>query len=387
MGNATARNNPLAQFGRLDFEDVAADSYVPSPLPRRFGMTADLRDLVDSAEWALGRLSGSCETVGNLGSLLRPSLLAEAVASAKIEGVHIPLGEALIASQKPDQAAHPRADEVLAIDHMMSVGMGIIERRPLDRHVLAELHRTLIINTVGFSDQAGAFRGKTHFVRVPGGGSDSIRAIPAPNNFPALLGDWEDYILNPPSLPVVLRTALIHQRFDTIHPFAEGNDTIGRALVSLHLSREAGLAIPILGISRAISDDLMSYHRSTKAFLDSGDIEPWIAYFARLIYQEATRAQQSIVALHQLLEDMRDQARAEPLAVLALANLLFAHPILDISLVQSTLDITERHAQKVIARAEKIGWIKSLWRPESAGSPYWWAPEIWAHHSPDAPTL
>jgi Fic family protein len=387
MGNTIASNHPLNQFAGSLFDDAPVASYVPSPLPRRFGITGDLREIVDAAEWALARLSGASESVPDLESLMRPSIIAEALASAKVDGVHVPLGEALLADSEPDLPRRQNVDETLAIHHMTSVGGQLVRQRPIDRHVAAELHRHLIMNTVGPSGQPGAFRDKAHFVRVPGAGPDAVRAIPAPGDFPALLRDWEDYLAAPPALPLAFRAALTHHRFDTVHPFLEGTGKVGRTLVSLHIMREASLPAPVFGVSRAIDDDLMSYHRATTAVLDSGDIEPWVAYFARLVFQEANRAHQAIVGLNKLRESMREESRDEPLSVFALATLVFPHPVVTVSLVQRTLDLNERHATKVLTRAEKLGWLKPLWRPDSTGVTHWWAPEVWSQHTSEPPTL
>lgn len=188
MGNTVASNHPLNQFAVSLFDESPTPSYVPSPLPRRFGITGDLREIVDAAEWALARLSGACESVSDLESLMRPSLIADALASAKIDGVHVPLGEALLADSEPDLSRRQMVDETLAIHHMTSSGSPLVRQRPIDRHVAAELHRHLIMNTIGPNGQPGAFRDKAHFVRVPGAGPDAIRAIPAPGDFPAQIG-------------------------------------------------------------------------------------------------------------------------------------------------------------------------------------------------------
>ena len=387
MGNTMANDHPLNQFAGSLFDDTIAASYVPSPLPRRFGLTGSVREVVDAAEWALARLSGACESVNDVESLMRPSLIAEALASAKIDGVHVPLGEALVADSEPHLSRRQSVDGALAIHHMTSVGSQLVRERPIDRHVAAELHRHLIMNTLGSPGHPGAFRDQAHFVRVPGASPDTIRAIPAPGDFPALLRDWETYLATPPPLPLTLRAALTHHRFDTIYPFQEGNGKIGRTLATLHIMREAGLPAPVFGIARAMNDDLIGYHRATKAVADSGDTEPWVAYFAHLIYREATRSHGAIVSLHKLRESMRNGSRDEPLSVFALATLLFPHPILSVSLVQRVLDVNERHAMKVLSRAEKLGWVTRVSQGQSHGGAHWWAPEVWAQHTSEPPTL
>lgn len=384
---AKAMDSALLRSGARATERSAGepDYFIPPPLPRRFTLGRQARAVVDSAEWSLARLSGLCETIPDLAALMRPATVREAIASCRIEGLEVTLGEVLLHDDPTQVAARKAVRDVRTLADIMGLGSEMVESEPLNRHLVSDLHRTLLFTTLGHSATPGALRAKPLHIKIPRDQQQTVRVIPAPTESPSLLIDWEDYISDPPTLPLVVRLAFTHHRFEAIRPFEHANGTLARVLIGLQLVNEAVLPAPLLTLSSAIHDNLSHYQQAFSAGLDTGELEPWVVHFASMVEAETTRAHRTIIALHHLRQSMRLDATGESLLLLELAQTLFRHPIISLALVQSTLQVTERIAVKLIERAEQLGWVRHLWQPQAKVPPQWWAPYIWAEHTTDPP--
>jgi Fic family protein len=384
---AKAMDSVLLRPGPRAPEPMAGEPhfFIPPPLPRRFALGREARAVVDSAEWALARLSGLCEMIPDLADLMRPATVREAIASSRIEGLEVTLGEVLLTDDSALDPARKAIRDVRTLADIMSLGSEMVESEPLNRHLVSDLHRTLLFASLGHSSTPGALRDKPLHIKVPRDDQHTVRVIPAPTESPSLLIDWEDYISDPPTLPLVVRLALTHHRFEAIRPFEHANGTLARVLIGLQLVNEGVLPAPLLTLSSAIHDDLTLYQQTFSAGLDSGEMEPWVVHFASMVEAESTRAHRTVIALHHLRQSMRLEATGESLLLLELAHTLFRHPIVSLPLVQRTLQVTERIAVKLIERAEQLGWVRHLWQPQSSFPAQWWAPYIWAEHTADPP--
>jgi Fic family protein len=269
------------------------------------------------AELALARLAGVAGLVPSVDWLLYSAIRKEALLTSQIEGTQASLTDLL--DDEAGQVLSNTADIEEVTNYLrafryvreqLSSEAGL----PISVRLLCEAHRLLMDGVRGSGKQPGELRQSQNWI----GGSRPGRAVfvpPPADRVPGLLADLERFIHEPqPSLPPLVRVALVHVQFETIHPFLDGNGRIGRLLIAALLEHWGLLPEPLVYLSGYLKQHQAEYYRRLSQVRTEGDWEGWIDFFLDGVETAATQAERAIVAMATLINADRKRLLSVPRA-------------------------------------------------------------------------
>jgi Fic family protein len=337
-------------------------AFLPNDLPPPLVWTSDLVGCLSAADRALGRLAGLGQDMSNPHLLIRPFLRREAVLSSQIEGTQASMPDLLLFEINPQvERDMPDVREVSNYVHALEYGLERVKTLPLSLRLMREMHKRLLAGVRGEDNAPGEFRTCQVHIGPRGAGIEQATFVPPPpSELNRLLGALERYLHEPGDLPPVVRLALVHYQFETIHPFRDGNGRIGRLLISLMLCLEKILPMPLLYLSAYFQRTRQEYYEQLRRVSQVGTWNDWITYFARGVASEAMdavdRAQRLKVMQADYVKKVR-KARASALLG-QLIEELFNYPMVSIAKVSQLLNVHPSTAQKHIDRLAKAGILR-----------------------------
>jgi len=364
-------------------------AFVPNPLPPSNLDLAKLAGPLSKASHALGELSGVGRILPNPELLIRPFSRAEAVASSKIEGTVTSAPELLMLELTPD-APRVRADtrEVNNYNRALRHGLERINELPLSKRLFNELHTILL---EGVSAERGAkvvpgeLRGDQNWI-----GSRTIqnaRFVPPPP-LEALnaLDEFERFIHREnEELPLLIKLALLHYQFETIHPYPDGNGRVGRLIIPLVLCEHKAMSQPLLYLSAHFEKHYTSYIDLMFDVSKSGAWEQWIEFFLNAVEVSSRVALKKVHALQDLHRQYMEEIRsARSSALLAtVVDSLFKVPAMTVTYAANELRISYNAAKNNV---KKLVELQILTPVDSDERPQWFFAEeiIRIANSPDA---
>jgi len=276
---------------------VAGESYhayVPAPLPPvpALEFDANLLNLVEKANRALGRLDGITSILPNTGLFLYQYIRKEAVLSSQIEGTQSSFSDLLLFEM--DAVPNVPLDDIQEVSNYvaaMNHGLSRLEEGfPLSLRLLREIHEVLLSHGRGMNKQPGEFRQSQNWI----GGSRPGNAMyvpPPPDRLMECLHSLEAFMHeNESGLPTLIKAALLHVQFETIHPFLDGNGRLGRLLITLLLCNKQVLSQPMLYLSLYFKTNRSDYYDHLQKVRIEGDWENWIAFFLQGVYETSQQA-------------------------------------------------------------------------------------------------
>jgi Fic family protein len=373
------------QFGRATQkpgDKWAFTYYKPEPIPRDVVFERDTVYLLSEADNALGHLEGLGRLIPQPDLLVGPFLTREAIASSRIEGTNASLPEVLKAQEvTPD----PNADVVEVQRYLAAIELGLklIKTLPISQRLIKQVHGVLLEEVRGKEREPGSLRRSPVWI----GGSAPTNALfvaPIPDHLPELLADWERFVNEPNKLPLLVRAALMHYQFETIHPFLDGNGRIGRLLIVLLLVTEGRLSSPFLYLSGYMETHRRDYYDRLQGVRETGDIQSWIQFFCQAVHAQSEDAVARAGRIIEIRERYYKQITGDRSSIGALVPLMLENPFITARRVQRAVNVTSQGARNLIERAENYGWLKHAGSFGSAGRNYYAATEIL--NAIDAPT-
>jgi len=284
-------------------------AFVPAPLPPDppLAWTADLRERYDQALLALGRLDSVSILLPETRLFLYSYVRKEAVLSSQIEGTQSSLADLLLFEF--DQAPGVPLDDVQEVSNYVAALDYGLQRLasgfPLSLRLLREMHAVLLGKGRGSDRTPGEFRHSQNWI----GGTRPGNAVfvpPPPEQVMLCMGQLESFLHDQPErLPALVKAALTHVQFETIHPFLDGNGRLGRLLITLVLCVEGVLAKPMLYLSLYFKTHRQQYYSLLDSVRQTGDWESWLAFFADAVTSTAGQAVGTAQRLLQQAEDDR----------------------------------------------------------------------------------
>jgi Fic family protein len=340
----------------------AVRAFVPMPLPPREPVleAAAYVQPNRAAEVALARLSGMSGLVASSEWLIYSAIRKEALLTSQLEGTQATLADIFDDEAGIDVA---NADDVEEVTNYLRAFRYVREQLsspgglPLSIRLLTEAHRLLLSGVRGAARQPGAIRASQNW--IGGTRPGNARFVPPPaNEVGAALSALERYIHAPdPSLPVLVRIALVHAQFETIHPFLDGNGRIGRLLIAMLLEAWHLLPEPLLYVSGYLKQHQAEYYERLSAVRRDGDWEGWVLFFLHGVEAAAEEAQTNIVRVAALIAEDRKRVlahRASTLVTLRLFEHLPTMPKLTVERAIQVLDVTHPTAAKAIDTLRKL---------------------------------
>jgi Fic family protein len=343
--------DPSAPGGRAKRRAFSYRAFVPDPIANlQLALPSSVAAEVSAAERAVDSLNRDPPKMASLEVLARRLLRAESVASSRIEGLvlsqrRLARAEAEEANAR-DETARSVLGNVAAMEHAVALGAGA---KPLRSKDVLEIHRHLMLATTT-PQIAGQLRDRQNW--IGGNAYNPGRADfvpPPPEHVKDLMNDVVAF-MNRTELPPVVQAAITHAQFETIHPFADGNGRVGRALIHVVLRRRGLAPRYVPPVSLVLAADAKAYVSGLTAFRQDRPAD-WILLFARAIGRAAAKASELVTQLAELQERWRERAgrpRRHSSAE-ALIVALPAHPIVTVATVQTFLGRSKQAVNEAIA--------------------------------------
>lgn len=335
-------------------------AFIPEHLPRKLTLTPETIMRLSEADAALGRLAGSGRLLPDPHLLVNAYITREAVSSSRIEGTQASVTEvfdaAVTGETKRDDIREVR-NYVSALEH----GAGRLkEGFPLSLRLITEMHGILLRNVRGQERTPGEFRRSQNWIGSPDNRPDTARFVPPPvEEMWQALRDWEKYLHDEsPRLPLLVRCALLHYQFETIHPFLDGNGRLGRLFIVLHLMDRSRLPAPLLYLSGYFEQRKSDYYDCLQAVRERGEITEWLLFFLDGVAVQAADAVNRAEQLSDLREKYRALLRGTSGRAPEVIDLLFASPILTVRYVQGQLGISQPGATNLLRRLAAHGILR-----------------------------
>ena len=337
---------------------------MPPPLPPQPPVRLDdLVGLIEQASRALGRLDGVTSILPAPPLFLYMYVRKEALLSSQIEGTQSSLSDLLLFEN--DEIPMVPLDDVLEVSNYvaaMNYGLKRLgEGFPLSLRLIREIHDILLRKGRGSSKQPGEFRRSQNWI----GGTRPGNALfvpPPPEELGDCLDKFEKF-LHDDKLPTLIRAALAHVQFETIHPFLDGNGRLGRLLITFMLCAEGALKSPMLYLSLYFKQHRKQYYDLLQAVRDRGNWETWVEFFLIGVVEAADEAVETARQLLKLFEEDRARIRSSgrlAASMLRVHDLLQRQPITGIVPASRELKVTHPTVMKAIANLERIGIVREV---------------------------
>ena len=334
---------------------VGYKSFVPAELPPNPPIQYDdeLQGLLSLADRKLGRLDGVTQILPNPELFVAMYVKKEAVLSSQIEGTQASFVDVL--STEYNQADDQRHDDVKEVINYVDAMNCVLEQLasfPLSLRLIRNIHARLIHNTRGANKNPGEFRTSQNWIGPAGCTLNTATFVPPTvPDMNVALGDLELFIHQEDFIPALVKIAMIHAQFETIHPFLDGNGRMGRLLITFWLCQQNILTKPLLYLSFYFKKNRAEYYDRLMAVRKNGDWENWIKFFLRGIAEVSDEATESARAILKIKEDAtnalykKDRTNSNYQRLL---NYLFEQPFIKRSDVEQYLDVSNPTAGSIL---------------------------------------
>ncbi len=324
----------------------------------------EVQCLLSDADRALGELNAFSQLVPNVDFFIRMHITKEATQSSRIEGTRTNMEEALL--EKHDISPEKRDDWQEVQNYIQAINKAItqLESLPLSNRLLKDTHKTLLQGVRGESKQPGDFRSSQNWIGVSL--ANAIFIPPHHEEVQELMSDMEKFIHNDENhVPHLIKIAIAHYQFETIHPFLDGNGRLGRLMIALYLANFSLLHKPALYLSDYFERHKTDYVDRLMAVRESNDMKQWLIFFLIGVRETADNSIQvfkDILVLKEQLErevlprfSTRRQANAQKLM-----QTLYQTPTLDIKMLTKLLKVKTNTAAALVNDFVKYGVLHEL---------------------------
>lgn len=342
--------------------------FVSSRLPPDPPVQVDeeMLSFLSLADRKLGRLDGITRVLPNPELFVAMYVQKEAVLSSQIEGTQASLVDVLNASAKQVQGSTASEDINEVVNYVEAIWWGLeeLKRLPLSLRLLRGIHRVLLKEGRGHTKNPGEFRTSQNWIGAPG--STLTTATFIPPNCPEMheaLNDLESFIHREDAMPALIKIALIHAQFETIHPFLDGNGRMGRLLITFWLCQQGILSQPLLYLSHFFKQNRTEYYDRLTATRVDGDWEGWIKFFLKgvaSVSDEATESASKIIRLQDnLSQRIVERGKHKQHAQLLLTK-LFEYPVITRSMIAQKAGVSLPTAGQLIDLFVDLGILQDM---------------------------
>ena len=358
------QRGPTGYFSTISTVGEPARAFIPHPLPPEppLQLDGELGSLLDSASIAIGRLDGISLILPDPELFLYTYIRQEAVLSSQIEGTQSSLSDLL--RHELDGAPAALLEDVTEVSCYVDAMQHGLERlkngEPLSLRLLRDIHARLLAHGRGSSKQPGEFRRSQNWI----GGSrpGNARFVPPPPDAVLdCMGALEKFLHNiPVQTRPLLKAALAHVQFETIHPFLDGNGRLGRLLITFLLCAEGVLQQPLLYLSLHFKRHRSDYYRLLQEVRETGNWEDWLRFFFEGIVSTSAAATATARRLLDLFAAHRKRLAGESATVLRLHERLQQHPVISAMAAAQALGVTHPTATKALRTLEHHGIVREV---------------------------
>ena len=350
------------QAGQAVYSPRGYWAFIPTPLPPNISYDPQLVLALSRADAALSELSGLGRHVINPRLLIASYIRKEAVLSLRIEGTRAGIADLLLDDLETPEHASNSADlkEVRNYVAALEYGIDRLSSLPLSLRLVQEIHARLMEGVRGGNATPGEFRRSQNWIGPAGSTLADAPYVPPPaDEMLDCLTQWELFLHDRGSFPELIQCALLHEQFEAIHPFLDGNGRIGRLLITLFLIERGRLSQPLLYLSAYIETYRQEYYDLLQRVRTHGDWNSWLHYFLRGVEETSKQAVRQAGALMDLREHLHLELRSKPKAA-ALIDPLFTNPYLTVSRTAELLNVSLPTARQVVRVLEESGLLHEV---------------------------
>jgi Fic family protein len=320
-----------------------------------------INTLLEEATRAIGELNAFSLIVPDVDLFIRMHVVKEANTSSRIEGTQTEIEEAL---RPKEMVAPERRDDWQEVQNYikaMSQAIEDLEKLPLSNRLLRNTHKILLEGVRGKGKLPGEFRKSQNWIGGSGP-SDAAFVPPHHNKVPELMSDLEKFLHNDHNqVPHLIRIAIAHYQFETIHPFLDGNGRIGRLLITLYLVSKGLLKKPTLYLSAHIEKHKSAYYDALSRVRESNDLGQWVRFLLTAVRDTGRKGSETFQAILELRKEVESKTlslgkRAENGRLLL--NHLYRKPFVTPGEVAELLGMTHQTASSLIRDFEKLNILK-----------------------------
>ena len=349
------------KIGHYQQQDSGYKAFVPLPFPpeQPIKLSSQLEFKHSEAMRLIGKLDGITQLLPDKDFFLLMFVRREAASSSQIEGTRATMVDAIKAEVVPSSELPDDVEDIIHYVSALNYGLDRFQTLPISVRFICELHERLLQGARSTQHSfPGEFRKTQNWI----GGTSPNNALfipPPPYEMSIAMSDLEKFIhsKNDGYLPL-LKIALIHAQFETIHPFCDGNGRAGRLLITMYLWQEKLLEKPVLYLSDFFKKHQKLYYDRLQAYHDNSAVEPWIDFFLEGIIDTA----EAVISIAHEINKIhaRDMKKVHKLGKVAAKSAvdvlhnLYRQPIVGVSTVQKWTGFTYAGAQKVIDRLVKL---------------------------------
>ena len=339
--------------------EATYQSFKPNPLPPmpEIEMDEEIVKLLVDANKQLVKLDTASQLISNADLFISMYVRKEALISSQIEGTQCTFDDVL--DPEVDKNANLDVSDVINYVNATQYALNRLERLPLCCRLIREIHEVLMENVRGQDITPGEFRHSQNWIGPANCSLKDARYIP-PNieDMQNAMSDLEKYINENTDYDPLIRVALIHYQFETIHPFLDGNGRIGRLLILLYLMEQGLLAKPVIYISYFLKKNQIEYYDRISEVRRSGNFEQWIRFFLEAVSKSASDSLEAIrqlSALHDTnIEKLPKTARSKD-NLRAVFDYIEQYPIIDIKRTAKELDISYNTVATAVKKLVELG--------------------------------
>ena len=339
-------------------------SFQPALINRQWYLeNMEVIQLLSKADRELGRLDMYSNYIPNIDLFISMHVLKEATQSSRIEGTQTNIEEAL--REREDIPVDKRDDweEVQNYSHAMEAAIKDLEKLPFSSRLIRQTHKRLLQGVRGEKRLPGEFRRSQNWI---GGATlnDAVFIPPVHASISELMSDLESFVHNREIFfPELLKIALIHYQFETIHPFLDGNGRVGRLMITLYLVSKGILRKPILYLSDFLETHRRHYYENLMMVRANNDISQWFKFFLVGVIETADKGIKTFDSILQLQKQVDQELQtlgSRAANAQKIMEYLYHKPLINAGKVSEVAGISSPSAYKLIGNLERLGIVKEI---------------------------
>ena len=337
-------------------------SFQPNAINRQWQITnPEIFTLLSQADRQLGRLDMFSNYIPSIDLFISMYILKEATKSSRIEGTQTNIEEALHDAKDIPPEKRDDWNEVQNYILAMQEAIESLKSIPLSTRLIKQTHKVLLQGVRGEHKQPGDFRKSQNWI---GGASiqDAVFVPPVHTSVPELMSDLEKFMHNDGlQIPELIKIAILHYQFETIHPFLDGNGRIGRLLITLYLVQKEILKKPILYLSDFLEKNRQLYYDNLMRVREKNDLQQWIKFFLVGIVETAKNSIdtfEKILLLKSEVENLALSKGSRAGAIKMVLEHLYKKPVITASIVSSITKQSLATSYSIVSDMEELGILK-----------------------------
>lgn len=337
-------------------------SFQPNAINRQWQIVnPEIITLLSQADRQLGRLDMFSNYIPGIDLFISMHILKEATKSSRIEGTQTNIEEALLDAKDIPPEKRDDWNEVQNYILAMQEAIESLKSVPLSTRLIKQTHKVLLQGVRGEHKQPGEFRKSQNWI---GGASiqDAVFVPPVHTSVPELMSDLEKFMHNDGlQIPELIKIAILHYQFETIHPFLDGNGRIGRLLITLYLVQKEILKKPILYLSDFLEKNRQLYYDNLMRVREKNDLQQWIKFFLVGIVETAKNSIdtfEKILLLKSEVENLALSKGSRAGAIQMVLEHLYKKPVITASIVSSITKQSLATSYSIVSDMEELGILK-----------------------------